>query len=120
MGIVALKGVEVFGRIGVTADERLVGRKFLVDVEIRVPLKAASQSDALEDVLNYEILAKAIYHQLEAEFRLLEAAARAIGEEALEKIPGIAEMKIRMHKLSPLMKGNIESAIVEWCYPEDY
>lgn len=120
MGIVALQGIEVYGKIGVSAEERKVGRTFLVDVEVRTSLRKVSQTDSLEDVLNYEILSKAVHHELTKEYKLLETACRAIAMEIMEKIPGIEKMSIRMHKLSPLMKGNIRAASVEWCYPEDY
>jgi 7,8-dihydroneopterin aldolase/epimerase/oxygenase len=120
MGIIALKGVEVFARIGVLPEERLVGRKFLIDIEIESSLKKVSQSDNIEDVFSYEIISRAIYHNLQTEFKLMEAACRAIAKEIIEKAPDIRSMKVRMHKLSPLMKGNIEASMIEWHYPEDW
>jgi dihydroneopterin aldolase len=120
MGVIALKGVEVFARIGVLPEERLVGRKFLIDIKINCSLKKVSQTDNIEDVFSYEIISRAIYHNLQSEFKLMEAACRAIAIEILQKESAIKSMKIRMQKLSPLMKGNIEASVIEWHYPEDY
>ena len=120
MGKISLQGIEIFGRIGVTADERRIGRKFVVDIEIQTSLQKASQKDDIQEVLNYELLAHAVHKMLKKEYRLLEAAARAIGEEIITKAPQLEKMKIRISKHSPLIKGNIERSVVEWDYPEDY
>ena len=120
MGFIALKGVEAFGKIGVSPEERLVGRKFLIDIKVKCSLKKVGKSDNINDVLSYEILAQAIHNQLKSEFKLMEAAGRAIAAEILSKAPEIEEMKIRFHKLSPLMKGNIQASVIEWHYPEDW
>jgi dihydroneopterin aldolase len=120
MGFIALKGVEVFGKIGVLPEERLIGRKFIVDIEVKCSLKKASETDSIHDVMNYELLANAIHNQLKAEFRLMEAACRAIAQEILTSGSEIESLKIRILKHSPLMKGNIEASMVEWHYPEDY
>ncbi len=120
MGIIALKGVEVFAKIGVTPEERMVGRKFLVDIELKCSLKKVSQTDSIDDVLNYEIISRAVHHHLQTEYKLMEAACRAIAEDILHNRPEITEMKVRMMKLSPFMKGNIEASAIEWHYPEDW
>jgi dihydroneopterin aldolase len=120
MGIVALKGIEVNGRIGVEEAERRTGRKFLVDIEVQVPMKKAGVSDSIHDILNYSELAAIIQQQMKNEFHLLEAAARAIGEKVLQKFGHIEKMKIRISKVHPFMQGIIGSAMIEWDYPEDY
>jgi len=120
MGYIALKGVEVFAKIGVTQEERQIGRKFLVDVKIKYPLKKASQSDDFKDTFDYGIIAEVIHTQFRREFRLLETACRAIGEELLQHDSGIKQMEIRIQKLSPFIHGNVESSGVEWHYPEDW
>jgi dihydroneopterin aldolase len=120
MGFIALKGVEVFAKIGVLPEERQVGRKFLIDIELKCSLQKVSKSDNIEDVFSYEIISRAVYHHLQSEYHLMEAACRAIAEEIIEKAPEIEKLMVRMQKMSPLMKGNIEASVIEWHYPEDY
>jgi dihydroneopterin aldolase len=120
MGIVGLKGVEVLAKIGVLPQERVVGRKFLVDVEISTSLKAASETDDPKNILNYKYIADAVYSTLSKEYQLIETAARAVGEDILIKYPNIKEMKIRIYKTKPFLQGSIYAAFVEWHYPTDY
>jgi dihydroneopterin aldolase len=120
MGFIALKGVEVFGKIGVLPEERLIGRKFVIDIKAKHSLKKVGETDNIEDVLSYEIFSDAIHNCLAKEYKLMEAAARAIALDILKKAPGTESIKIRIQKLSPLMKGNIRASIVEWHFPEDY
>ncbi len=120
MGFISLKGVEVFARIGVKAEERLIGRKILVDVKIKYPLKKAGQTDHLSDTLDYGIISEAIHKHLKKEFNLMEAACRTIAQEILEKTSGIETMTITMQKVSPFLAGNIGGSVIEWHYPEDW
>ena len=120
MGFISLKSVEVFARIGVSAEERLIGRKLLIDVEVKYPLKKAGQTDHLNDTIDYGIICEAINKHLKKEFNLMEAACRAIAEEILHKTDGIEAMTITMQKVSPFLKGNIGGSVIEWHYPEDW
>ena len=120
MGFIALRGVEVFGKIGVLPEERLIGRKFLVDIQVIYPLQKASKSDDIADAFNYEILANAVYETFESEFSLLEAACRAMADKILIMHPDIEKIQIRIHKLAPFIHGEITAAEVDWYFPVDY
>jgi dihydroneopterin aldolase len=120
MGFISLKGIEVLAKIGVTPEERLIGRTIIVDVEIKYPLKKAGQSDHLNDTFDYGIISQAIHNHLKKEFKLMEAACRAIAGEILNKTGDIETMTITMHKLSPFLQGNVGRSVVQWHYPEDW
>ena len=120
MGYISLTGVEIQGKIGVSVEERLIGRTFIVDIRVKSSLKKISQTDKIEDGFNYEILSEAINNCFKKEYKLMEAACRAIAEEILKKAPDVDEIVIASQKIRPFMKGNIEASVVEWHYPEDY
>ena len=122
MGIIALKGVEIYGKIGVYSEEHAIGRKFIVDVELKTSLKAASQSDMVEDTLNYEVVLSAIHTQMGKKFMLMEAAARAIAEEIIDKFNNnrIERLVITIYKIKPFLAGYVDASKVEWVYPDDY
>ena len=120
MGFISLKGVEVFAKIGVSPEERLIGRKILVDVTIKYSLKKAGLSDHLDDTLDYGIISEAIHNHLKKEFHLMEAACHAIAEEILKRAIDIKEMTITMQKISPFLQGNVGKSVIEWHYPEDW
>lgn len=122
MGIVALKGVEIYGKIGVYAEEHSIGRKFIVDVEVKTSLKEAAKTDSVDDTLNYEIILHAIHTQMGRNFMLIESAARAIAEEIITKSDEskIESMKIRIFKIKPFLAGYVDASMVEWIYPDDF
>lgn len=120
MGFIAINGVEVFGRIGITAEERKIGRNFRIDVKIKYPLKKAGISDRMQDSFDYSIIANVIQNQFSKEFNLLESACRAIATEILTTDKSLEYIEIRMKKLSPFVAGNVESSEIVWIYPEDW
>ena len=120
MGYISLRGVKVFGRIGVTIEERQIGREFLVEVRVKYDLKKAGHSDLVKDTFDYALIAEAIQTQFRKEFHLIETACRAIGEEILQREPNLEQILIKMQKLSPFVEGEVESSEIEWHYPEDW
>jgi dihydroneopterin aldolase len=122
MGLVSLKGVEIYGKIGVYADEQSIGRKFIVDVEITTSLKEASRTDDISKALNYEGILSAIHTQMGKNFNLMETAARQIAEELLGRYgeDKIKSMKIKIFKIKPFLAGYVDASKVEWQYPEDF
>jgi len=120
MGFIALKGIEVYGRVGVLPQERLMGRKFMVDVRVKYPLQEAGKTDEIADAFNYETLAKAVFETFAMEYKLMEAACRGIADKILGMHKNIESIKITMHKVSPFINGHIGAAEVEWQYPEDW
>ena len=120
MGRIALHGVEIFAHIGVSAEERQIGRTFVVDIEVSYPLNKAGVSDDVLDTFNYEILSKAIHQEMKEPHKLLEKSCRAIAVKILEEAPGISDMMIRIQKKAPFIKGQVQASMVEWHYPEDY
>ncbi len=120
MGYIALRGVKVFGRIGVTIEERQIGREFLIEVRVKYNLKKAGHSDLVIDTFDYSLIAEAIQTQFRKEYHLIETACRAIADEILQREPALEQIKIRIQKLSPFLVGNVESSEIEWIYPEDW
>ena len=120
MGYISLKGVKVFGRIGVTVEERQIGRDFLIEVRIKYNLKKAGHSDLVEDTFDYALIAEAIQTQFRKEFHLIETVCRAIADEILQREPDLEEIVVKIQKLSPFVEGDVESSEIEWHYPEDW
>jgi dihydroneopterin aldolase len=57
MDLIALTGLRVYGRHGVLPEERRDGQDFVVDVQLTVDTRTAAASDALEDTVDYAVLA---------------------------------------------------------------
>ena len=93
---VELHGLEVFGRHGVTDEERAQGQTFLYDIEISV--SDAALSDRLGDAVDYEQVAACVKEVSDArQFALLEALAAAVADELVARFP-VEHMRVRVRK----------------------
>ena len=110
---IILKGAQFHGKHGVSPEERIVGGRIIVDVEIEYDLTRAGISDSLQDTISYSDVFKTIRHLVEdTESLLLEALARKIADALMEKFPMDA-LTIYVRKQPPPIRGVVESAGVE-------
>jgi dihydroneopterin aldolase len=93
---VEIRGLEVFGRHGVTDEERERGQTFLYDVELEVP--DAALSDRLEDTADYVEVAECVREGSDSRsFSLLEALAAAVADAIVARF-GVARVRVRVRK----------------------
>jgi len=109
----ALRAIRFHGFHGVSRAEARLGRPFEVDVEMAVDAAPAGQSDALRDAVDYAAVARLVLRTAERRrFRLLEALAEALARAVLRGFP-VAEVTIRVRKMSPPVAVTMDHASVE-------
>ena len=95
---IAITGIEVFAYHGVMAEEKKDGQRFLVDVELRLDLSAAGDSDDLAETVNYGLLAQQIHDLVASErWDLIERVAARVAETVLEDAR-VREVVATVHK----------------------
>lgn len=110
---IILRGAQFHGKHGVSPEERVVGGRIIVDVEIEYDLTRGGLSDAIEDTISYSDVFKTVRHLVEeTESLLLEALARKISDALMERFPMDA-VTIYVRKQPPPIRGVVESAGVE-------
>ena len=110
---IILKGAQFHGKHGVSPEEKAVGGRVIVDVEIETDLTRAGSSDDLKDTLNYSEIFKTVRAQVEdQEFNLLESLANRIADALLVKFPATTVV-VHERKQPPPIKGIVESAGVK-------
>ncbi len=110
---IILRGAQFHGKHGVSAEERVVGGRIIVDAEIEYDLTKAGLSDNLADTVSYSDVFKTIRHLVEeTESLLLEGLARKIVDALFEKFP-IDAITVYVRKQPPPIRGIVESAGVE-------
>jgi 7,8-dihydroneopterin aldolase/epimerase/oxygenase len=93
---VELVGLRIFGRHGVTDEERQRGQDFLYDIRMTVPDSAIS--DRLEDTVDYREVADAVRELSTArQFALLEALAAAVADLIVERFE-VERVSVRVRK----------------------
>ena len=109
---IELRGLRVQARIGVTDAELEVERPLLIDIDLIPFACAATETDAIEDTVDYSELA-AIAERLagEAPHRTLERLAQKIAE-ALLATGSCAEVGVRVAKPEPPMPQTVDAVAV--------
>ena len=102
---VFVRGLEFEGNHGYYEEERRTNRRFRVHVELQTNLLQASQSDALEDTIDYfSVCQRIVEIGTKRTYKLLETLAGAIGQELQEEYPRTA-ISIEIEKLAPPCPG---------------
>lgn len=110
---IILRGAQFHGRHGVSPEERAVGGRVIVDIEIEYDLVRAGATDDLKDTLNYSEIFKTVRAQVEdQEFNLLESLACRIADGLLVKFP-TTTVTVYVRKQPPPIRGIVESAGVQ-------
>ena len=90
---------------GALEQERLVGGWFRVSVDADTPMEDATQTDQLEDTVNYADMAIAVQEEMAASSRLLEHVAGRIARRLLHDFPPLLSVKVRVIKENPPIPG---------------
>jgi dihydroneopterin aldolase / 2-amino-4-hydroxy-6-hydroxymethyldihydropteridine diphosphokinase len=94
-----VKDLEVYGYHGVNEEEKRMGQRFLISVELDLDLREAGKSDDLNKTVNYAELC----HGLEREFLtekydLIEKCAEMLAEYILVNYQSVHKVKLMIKK----------------------
>ena len=111
---ILLEGMQFYGYHGVNPEERVLGQRYVVDLVADIDLRAAGNSDRIEDTVSYSHIYRAVRSVMEGEPRnLLESAAQAIADRVLAEFP-VEAVTVTVKKPNPPVRGSsIESAAVQ-------
>jgi dihydroneopterin aldolase len=114
MGLIRLEGMEFFAYHGCYEAEQIVGNRFLVDLAMETDITMPSQSDNIEDALNYHRAYNIVKEQMKIRSNLLENIAQRIVDALYDAFPQLKKATIKVSKLHPPMGGQIRSVSVEF------
>jgi len=110
---VAVEGIALRGRCGVTDAERAVGQTLVVDVRLVPAAAAAALTDSLDDAVDYGRVVDLVRAVVEdGEFHLLERLATVIADRIWEAFSPV-ELKVAVAKPSPPVAVPVDAARVE-------
>ena len=96
--ILELHGLEVFGRHGVLAEEKLDGQTFVYDVELEIEEPAA---DRIEAAVDYRVVADCVREVSDSgPFDLLETLAATVAEALIARL-AVLRVRVRVRKPRP-------------------
>lgn len=99
MDRIIMKNLAFFGYHGVMEEEKTLGQKFFLDIEIYADLSKAGESDDVLDTIHYGEVYDVIKNIVEQKrFKLIEALAENIASSVLEKFTKIEEINVVVRK----------------------
>jgi dihydroneopterin aldolase len=108
---IVLSGLEFHGFHGVFPIEEQLGARFIVDVELYLPLP---HEDELTQTVDYSKVYTLIrQHVTERRYKLIEALASAIAQEILQNHANVQMVVARVHKPHAPLPGVVRDVIVE-------
>jgi dihydroneopterin aldolase len=110
---IILEGMTFYGYHGDRPEERALGQRFVVDLEVGADLARAGDTDELSDTINYSELYEDTRTILEGEpLRLIEAVAERVATAALAR-ERVLWVRVRVSKPSVAIPGVLRAAAVE-------
>ena len=111
---IMLESMEFHGYHGVKDIEKTRGQRFIVDIELTTDATKASETDSLEDTINYSDVFQLVKQVVEGPSRdLIETVAGEIASKVLGRYP-TEEVRVRVTKPEvPISGAKLSGAAVE-------
>jgi len=120
MGKVMLEGMEFFGYHGVYPEEKVLGNRFTVDLELHTNFKEAMVRDRLDGTIDYAQLYNLVKARMDQPVKLLEHLGYGIVLDIRAAFPEVDQIRITLKKQQPAIGGLVDFSGVSLSYPEDF
>jgi len=114
LDIIKLHNAVFYAYHGALTDEKNLGGKFEIDVELHCELLKAKETDSLIETVNYEkvySLMKSVV--TEKKYNLIEALAHSISIGILENFPKVQKTIVRVRKPGAPVHGVVDTIEVQ-------
>ena len=112
MNSIRLRNIRLYANHGCLSEEEKIGSDYLVNLEVKANLDAASVSDDLADTVDYVHLHTIVKEEMAVRSKLLEHVGRRIIERILTELPGVDHVDVEVSKLNPPIGGDVEAVSV--------
>jgi dihydroneopterin aldolase len=112
--IIRLNEMVFYGYHGVHDEERTLGQRFIVSLEMQTDPASDRDIRNLEDTVDYTKVYDDIREIMESrQFQLLEVCANLVADKLLDDFPLIQDLNLRIQKPSVPIRGILRSVEVE-------
>lgn len=114
MDKIILNQLYFYGYHGLFAEEKTLGQRFIVDIELHTSLKTAGETDNMNNSIDYGKVYELVKQVVEGKAKnLIEAVAEDIARELFAAFTTLAACSIKVTKPDPPIRGHYESVAVE-------
>lgn len=111
---IILEDIKIYAYHGVLQEEAIIGNHYVVNLEVHSDLEKASQSDDLNDTINYAEINEIVHQEMEIRSQLLEHVIGRIIKKIETAFPQITFIKIKLTKTVPPMPGEMKGVSLEF------
>ncbi len=109
-----LNKLEFYGYHGLYQEEKKLGQRFYVDVELETSLKTAGKTDNMNDSIDYGQVYFIIKDIVEGKAKnLIETVAEEIADALLNAFSTLKACTVKVIKPDPPIPGHYESVAVQ-------
>jgi 7,8-dihydroneopterin aldolase/epimerase/oxygenase len=109
-----LKRIVFYGYHGVYPEENRLGQKYIVDLDLRMDLARAAQTDDVNDKVNYAEIHARLKDIVEGPpVKLIETLAEKIASDVLRTYTSIIEATVSVTKPNPPFDITFDGVTVE-------
>ncbi|MCU4176522.1 dihydroneopterin aldolase [Carboxylicivirga sp. N1Y90] len=112
LGLIELEEMEFYAYHGCFEEEQVVGNRFLVNVSLETECAKATQTDDIQDALNYVAVYELVKEQIMQNSHLLEHLTKRMIDSIMAKFPYIIKLKVKVSKMNPPMGGQMRCVSV--------
>jgi len=110
---IGLENIKCVAPVGVLADERRNGNIFLVNIVVWYKTKSKFDKDLLSKTYDYSHLYNIVTEEMAIRTKLIEKVAFRILKSIAKTDQKIKKIKIKIQKMNPPLKGDIQFSFVE-------
>ena len=100
--------MEFYAYHGHYKEERIIGTKFIVELEIEFESGIAERSDHLSDTINYQEIYQLVKKEMEISAHLMESLARRILDAIKQMFPQVKSVQVKISKINPPLGGKVK------------
>ena len=108
IGIIELEEMRFWAYHGCLESEKEKGNLFFVDFRGEMDMKAAAESDRLEDTVNYGEIYEIVRTEMAEPSELLEHVAGRIVKASAARFPEFVRFSVRVSKKNPPVGGPVQ------------
>jgi dihydroneopterin aldolase len=115
-GWLHLEGIEVECTIGVTERERATKQRLLVNLKLKVDFSRVALSDAIQDTVDYRLVARRVVAEVEKSgVQLIETLAAHLGRTILAEYADVQTAAVEVWKPGALSAAKTVGAATVVC-----
>lgn len=112
MATVSIQNLKVYAYHGCLPEEAVIGTQYKLDIDVDTSFEKAWTTDDLQHAIDYVEITRIVKEQMAIRNNLIETVVHRIVVAIRQRYPQAEKIKVRLYKLNPPAKGDLDSVSV--------